>query len=334
MTKVLICYITESGKKLGQKIQEKLFQSAVLSRLESGGHNHFFKNAFENYNVIIAIMAVGIVVRGIAKYIKDKTVDPAVIVLDEKGKYAISLLSGHIGGANEITKKIAETIGAQPVITTASDLNNYPAIDSYAKENKYIISDKDLYKKLVMSMLDGKEISVFVEEAESRKFFERNPFVIYNNLEKFRQASFPKIYVGIYKIDEETLHLIPKKLALGIGFHKGIMGDELFNFIEKIFKENSLWLSSVRKIATIDKRQGEKGFEDLAKRLKAKAYYYSEDEIKKIDIFDKSQKVLKYHKVGNISETCAYIASNGGKIIVPKIKGGNVTVCIAQERYL
>lgn len=202
------------------------------------------------------------------------------------------------------------------------------------KKSNYIISDKDLYKKLVMSMLEGKKISVFVEEGESRKFFESNPFVIYNNLEKFRQASFPKIYVGVHKIDDETLHLISRKIVLGMGFHKGITGDELFNFIEKIFEENLLWLASIRKIATIDKRQGEKGFEDLAKRLKAEIYYYSEDEIKKIDFFDDSQKVLKYHKVGNISETCAYIASNGGKIIVPKVKGGNITLCIAQERYL
>lgn len=332
--KVIIGYITKNGEDIALKIRERVFFDAEIKKLGSGEHNEFFKNALANFDVIIAIMAVGIVVRGIAKYIKDKMTDSAIIVIDEKGRYVISLLSGHVGGANEISVKIASAIDAQPVITTSSDINNYPAIDVYAKKNNYTLSDRTLYKKVVMAMLDGKKIPVYLEKEERKDFFENFVFDVYENLEDFKKICEPKIYVGFKKIDEQTLYLVPRKLVLGIGFHKGISKDELFKFIEKVFIDNALWLSSVAKIATIDKRKGDKAFEDLAKRLKAEIYYYSEDEIKKIDFFENSQKVLKYHKVGNISESCAFLASNGGEILLPKIKGGNITLCVAKERYL
>ncbi|MCX7990788.1 MAG: cobalamin biosynthesis protein [Proteobacteria bacterium] len=332
--KIIITYITKSGEKLAKIIKDRVFKNATLKKLGSGQHEVFFEEAFRNYDAVIAIMAVGIVVRGISKYLKDKTTDPAVIVIDEKGKFVISLLSGHLGGANEITEFISKRIKALPVITTSSDLNNYPAIDVYAKRSGYIISDKNLYKKLVMEMLDGKKIPVYLEDDEDDSFFQNNPFKILKDINEFKKRRSPKIYVGVRKTDSQTLHLISKKLVLGMGFHRGIDEKSLFEFTSGVFTAHSLWLSAVSKIATIDKRKGEAGFERFAKKLKAEVFYFSEGELKEVKLFEESKKVLKYHNVGNISETCAYLAGNGGKILVPKIRGGNITICVSKERYL
>lgn len=329
----MVLYITENGKKIASLIKKRIEGPIVIKQVKSGDFRDIFKDAFESYDSVIAIMATGIVVRGIAPYIKDKYRDPSVIVIDEKGRFVISLLSGHIGGGNELAIKVAERIGAIPVITTASDLNNYPSIDIYAERNGYTISNGILYKRLVMSMLKGEKIAVYLEEDEAKEFFNREPFIIFNSLEDFRENNGEKIYVGIRRIADDVVHLIPKRLVLGMGFHRGVGADELFQFISDVFEKESLWLSAVSKIATIDKREGEKGLKELEQKMGVKTIFFSEDEIKKIDKFIDSKVVLKYHRVGNISETCAYLGSNRGDIVVPKVKGGKITLCIAKERY-
>lgn len=334
MRKIVVMYITQAGERVAKKIKKRVKEDIYIKKLEAGSHKEAFFEAFNNYDVLIAVMAVGIVVRGIAPHLRDKSKDPAVVVVDEKGKFVISLLSGHIGGANEVAIELAEKIKATPVITTASDLNNYPAIDVYAKKKGYLILDKTHYKALVMSMLKGKKIAVFIEEGEDRDYFEREPFEIISDMEDFKNRKFPKIYIGHRKIDDNTLHLITKKLSLGIGFHKGLEGEKLYDFIKEVFDGKGYFLESISKIATIDKREGEKGLAYISEKLKAKIYYFAEEDLKKVTIFEESKKVLKYHAVGNIAEPCAYLASFKGEILLPKVKGGNITLCVAKERCL
>ncbi len=178
---VLATYITPAARKICEKIAEGLNLTVIIKPLPAGKIHAFFEEAFK-YDAIIAVMAAGIVVRGIAPFIKSKLSDPAVIVIDEKGKYVISLLSGHIGGGNRLAQEVAGLISAQPVITTATDVNELPAIDVYAKEMDYVISDMSLCKKVSMALLDGKKIPVYVEQGEPKTFF-KPPFVVLNKKE-------------------------------------------------------------------------------------------------------------------------------------------------------
>ena len=113
---------------------------------------------FEDCDAIVFIGACGIAVRSIAPFVKSKKIDPAVVVVDEQGQFAISLLSGHIGGANELTEEIAEILRAQSVITTATDLNDKFAVDVFAKKNGCFISDMELAKEISAALLAGKEV--------------------------------------------------------------------------------------------------------------------------------------------------------------------------------
>ena len=116
------------------------------------------KRRFEDSDAIVFIGACGIAVRSIAPFVKSKKIDPAVVVVDEQGKFAISLLSGHIGGANELAEEVAEIVHGQPVVTTATDLNGKFAVDVFAKKNNCFISDMELAKEISAALLAGKEV--------------------------------------------------------------------------------------------------------------------------------------------------------------------------------
>ncbi len=331
--RVLGMYITTSAHKLCTQLANKLSFSVEVKKLPKDNFRNFFKEAFK-YDVIIAVMATGIVVRGLAPFIKSKQTDPAVIVIDEKGKFVISLLSGHIGGANMLAREIANLINATPVITTSSDINNLPAVDVYAKEMNYTISDFKICKDVAMALIKGKKIPVYVETGEPKHFFRQPCFQLLDK-KSFLKIDGLKIAVSEKLIcSNDTLYLIPKRLVLGMGFHRGLDFEAMMAFVKSQFKIRKLFLDAVKIIATIDKRNNEKGFFTLCDTIKATPIFFSENELAAVSAVTQSEVVKKYHFSGNVSEAAALLASNHGKIIVSKIKGGNITLCIAKEKYL
>lgn len=331
--RVLATYITPNAHKICLQLVNKLPFSIELKKLPKNNFHIFFEEAFK-YDVIIAVMATGIVVRGLAPFIKSKQTDPAVIVIDEKGKFVISLLSGHIGGANMLAQEISKAINATPVITTSSDINNLPAIDVYAKEMNYTINDFKTCKDVAMALIKGKNIPVYVETGEPKKYFHQPCFQLLDK-KSFLKANGLKIAVSTKLIDsKDTLYLIPKRLVLGMGFHKGLDFETMMAFVKSQFEIRKLFLAAVKLVATIDKRSSEKGFINLCDMLQASPVFFSENELAAVSSVTQSEVVKKYHFSGNISEAAAILASNYGKIIVSKIKGGNITLCIAKEKSL
>jgi cobalamin biosynthesis protein CbiG len=331
----IVLYITENGERIALKLKNKLGDDIDVKKIGTKELIKTFKEAF-GYKNIVAIMAAGIVVRAVSSLITDKTKDPAIVVVDEMGKFVISLLSGQLGGANELAKEVANILGAIPVITTSSDLQGYKAIDLYAKEMGYIISDMALYRKMAKMMTEKNKISVYVEKCEENDYFYSDFFIKFEDIDDFLKKEGLKLAVSWKKFDsKDILYLIPKRLVLGIGFHKGISGEELFTFVNKVCNEEKLHVSAIKKIATIDKRENELGLWDLSKRLNSELCFLSSSDLKKVSkMVDGSETVEKYHGVGNISEASAILCSNYGNIIVPKKKGGVITLCIALENYL
>ncbi len=163
--KTAIISFTTKGLKIAEKISEKLNEKAVLINKETveGKIKSKMEEIFSQFDNIIFISSTGIAVRFIAPYIKSKTQDPAVLVIDDMGKYVISLLSGHIGGANNLAFEIAEIIGAEPVITTASDGRNIDAVDTFAIRNDYHIDSMEMTKTITHMMVEDKKIRLLFQ---------------------------------------------------------------------------------------------------------------------------------------------------------------------------
>lgn len=175
--KIAIYALTSHGAEIAKKLAEKLEKSVVFH--EKGRFKEFLHENWSKFDAHILIMATGIVVRQIAPLLEHKTVDPAVIVCDEKGQFAISLLSGHIGGANRLTRMVADALGGQAVITTATDVQNLVAFDEMAAIMKWRVANPECIKVLNSMLLEGKTIAVSIPIDVFERFYAGSRNVIY-----------------------------------------------------------------------------------------------------------------------------------------------------------
>lgn len=333
---MLALYITEAGRLVCERLKSLYKGKLDIKKIEKGKLKDSFEDAF-SYKAIIAVMATGIVVRGIAPLLKSKTSDPAIVVIDEKAQFVISLLSGHIGGANALAHSLAKKLRALPIITTSSDVQEYLAVDLYAKEKKYFISNLEKYRDIAMAMTKDKreKIGAYVMSGEEKSYFQSAFFKLFSRKKDFLAYNGLKVAVTIEDFNtKDVLYLIPRKLVLGMGFHKGMSSSEIFDFIKEVCKEEQLHWQAIKKVATIDKRRKDPGFLEFCRLLNAETVFYSSSILNEVKEFTHSRIVYKYHGTGNVAEVCAYLASNRGKIVVPKKKGGTITVCMALERSL
>ena len=279
---------------------------------------------FAENDALIFIGACGIAVRTIAPYIKSKITDPAVIVIDDQGRYVIPVLSGHIGGANKLAEQIASKLGAIPVITTATDGAGKFSCDAWAVQNDCVISSLETAKKVSSSILKN-DIPVISD-------FEL-PSTLPNGLVAGKTGDIG-IYIGIHEKSpfKSTLRLIPRILTLGIGCRRDTTREHLQSVIKTVFADNCLDIRAVGRIASIDVKKGEKGLLSLAKELNAELLFYTADELNGAEgDFDESDFVRKTVGTGNVCERSAAI--DGGKLIVRKTMADGVTVAVAEKEW-
>ncbi|WP_234121919.1 cobalt-precorrin 5A hydrolase [Clostridium hydrogenum] len=314
--RIAVIFFTDKGEKIALKIN-KAIKESVIFRGKSD-----IKNIFENYQGIIFISAVGIAVRLIAPYLKSKVKDPAVVVVDDMARFSISLLSGHIGGANELALKVSSLIKAEPVITTASDGRGIEAPDLFAKKCGLLVEDMEALKDITSIMVNGKPIA-FKSEVKEK--------INYGGIveEDYEGA----IYVTSREsIEEKKPYCIlrPRNLVLGIGCKKGKTMEEILSFIANIFKKNNLSIKAIGLICSIDIKKNEKGIVELSKKLKCDFKTFSVEEIKTVeDKFDKSAFVNSSVGVSSVCEPTAYLGS--GKIVVKKTAQNGVTIAVGRR---
>ena len=282
--------------------------------------------AFPGSDALVFVGACGIAVRAIAPHLRDKTVDPAVVVVDETGKYAISLLSGHLGGANDIAAEIAELIGAEPVITTATDLNGKFAVDDWAKRSGLEIGDMKLAKEISAAVLSGETVGVFSD------------FPIEGELpDELKYASEGRIGFRISIRDgggpfEKTLRLIPKTVSVGIGCRKEIPFGAVEELFEKVLKEQDISVKAVERICSIDIKKGEAALKQLAEKLGVPLLVFSAEELENAaGVFTPSEFVNRITGVDNVCERAAALGSRG-ELIVKKQALNGVTIAIAARK--
>ena len=348
--KLAIWVITPNGTKLSDKLTRNLSDADVYVSQNIRGTAIPFKfeslsgtlaKKFNQYNGHIFIMSTGIVVRVIAPLVKSKLEDPAVVVVDDQAHHAISLLSGHLGGANALTLKIADIIGADPVITTATDVNKVPAIDMLAKEKNLLIETPRAIKTVNMALLKGEKIFVhdpFRFLGHSLPHFKpwtydgiKKPANINQRANEFEGV--PGIYVDDVAIDlpPEVLVLRPASLVAGIGCNRNTGTDEMRALLEKVLEANNLVPASLKCIATIDVKSDESGLITLAENLDLPLIFYNRQELNQVKKIKTPSLVVERHVgVKSVCEAAAILAARDGALIVPKQSTRNVTVAIAR----
>lgn len=293
------------------------------------------RRQFQQADGIIFIGAAGIAVRACAPFVKDKTTDPAVIVIDETGRYAVSLLSGHLGGANELTLRAASIIGAEPVITTATDRNGLFAPDVFAKANGLEIEDMTLAKEAAAALLRGEHLGFFSDfPVEGTMPAQLDSGTVCRlNLWATRAGNSeeaPAESEGT-EIRARYLRLLARDAVLGIGCRKGTKREAVEAMAASVLASQGLAMEDIKQIATIDLKQEETGLLEFAGAHGTKVCFYSSEELLKAPgTFSESAFVKKTTGVGNVCERAAVLAAGkNASLIVKKQTGHGVTAALA-----
>lgn len=284
----------------------------------------FTKEFFESCDTLIYVGAVGIAVRAIAPYVKDKKTDPAVIALDEKGQFAISLLSGHIGGANELTAAIAKEINAVPVITTATDINDKFSVDTWATKNNMYISNM-VFAKLVSAQILEKDVPL------SSDF---NIATSLPNGLKLSDSGELGISVSYLKRKpfDKTLLLVPRILTVGIGCRRGTPKADIENAVNTVLSQNNIDFNGIKKFASIDLKQDEAGLLEFCKDVNKEIEFFTSEQLNNLKgEFSHSDFVKSVTGVDSVCERAALL--NAHKLIVRKTVVNSVTIAVAEEDF-
>ena len=292
-----------------------------------GAASAWMKESFEVSDAIIFIGATAIAVRYIAPFLKSKVTDPAVISMDEKGQFVIPLLSGHIGGANDLAKKISEKIGAVLVITTATDIHGRFSVDSFAVKNNLHIGNMSAAKDISSLIIDDKKVGLVSEVPISKKI---PPELDLDGKEETGIFISYGTSKGPFK---RTLKLTPRCHVLGIGCRKGISAEKIEDLVKETLKKENISINSVRIVASIDLKSNEKGLLEFCNKIKTEPVFFSSEELGSLpDIgFTPSERVKAVTGVDNVCERAAFAASKDGEMIVKKISGDGVTLAISRE---
>jgi cobalt-precorrin 5A hydrolase len=278
-------------------------------------------------------MATGIVVRGIAPHLQKKGTDPAVVVVDEAGKFAISLLSGHQGGANELARRVAQILNGVPVITTASDVRGLPALDLAAAWTGLAIEEPIALRQVQMAMLSGLKLQLVDPDGFLAGVLAAYPewFICERHLDTALTGGRPGVYVGFRERAWPPAWLVlrPKNLVIGMGCHKGTPASELLKFIREVFNKERLSLASLKTLATIEAKKEEPGLKEAAARLGVEFIWFTKEELQTVKVPHPSPQVIRLVGVVSVSEAAA-LKAGGGELILPKRKGANATLAVAR----
>lgn len=277
---------------------------------------------------LIFIGACGIAVRTVAPFLRGKTVDPAVVVVDEQGQFVISLLSGHIGHANMLARLVAGPIHATPVISTATDLQGCFAVDCWASERGWKISHMALAKETSARLLEGEPVG-FLADAP---------------LEENLPAGFvadPALDLGIWVSVRNrpvpfrrTLQIIPNVICVGIGCRKGVAKEAVEQAVQQALSDANVDFRAVKTLASIDVKQQESGLCAFAADHSFPIRFFSPHELEQANgSFTGSAFVRETVGVDNVCERAAVLGSGNGSLVVKKQAGNGVTVAAAMEDW-
>ncbi|MDD4273188.1 MAG: cobalt-precorrin 5A hydrolase [Desulfobacter postgatei] len=335
--KLAVWVLTPHGMVLAGRVKQALPHTELLAsqKLAPGESYTGFSTLgkalaalWDRYDAHYFIMATGIVVRTIAPLLQDKTKDPAVVCGDEAGHFVISLVSGHIGGANHLAVKISAILGATPVITTATDVNQVPAIDVIARDLDIYIENKAAIKHVSMAFIKGEPLPV------------HDPFQLVSPHLPSELMKDPSLFsseksgiwvdYAVRDLPEKVLVLRPKMLVAGMGCRKGVTRRELEDHLQQVFHAQGVSVNSLSKIVSVDLKADEPGLLALARTLNVPIEFYTRDELDQVKrVPNPSSLVNKHIGVKSVCEAAAMLATGTTCLLIPKTASRKVTLALA-----
>lgn len=302
---------TERGVKLALRLNEltggKVFAPPRFSRegvnVIDAPLSEWTGKYFDEVQALIFVGACGIAVRSIAPHVKNKMTDPAVVVVDEAGKFVVPVLSGHVGGANRLARKIADFINAVPVITTATDVNNLTAVDEWAVKNDCLIENPECVKNVSGAVLEGKTVGVAVTSENIA-------------------APFPI-----------TLWLRPRVLVLGAGCNRGVDPAEFEESAMDFLRGAGVSVLSLRAVASIDLKKDEEAMKIFAERHNIPFVTFGADELQALKgNFTASEKVREFTGTDNVCERAGVLCAGEGAVLMrSKTVYNGITFALARS---
>src|SRR3989338_1716736 len=355
--KIAVIAITKHGALLAEKLHLKLekselFISAKFKKENIPGKVQFFETPikeltgkiFNSFDELIYIVSLGGVVRTIATYLKDKHTDPAIIVIDDKANFAISVLSGHVGGANELTEELSIILGATPVITTASDVGKTIPVDILGREFGWTTELDENITKVSACVVNEEAVGIYQDAGEKNWWKRENPipknFKFYSSLDECAASDskaallitdriIPEKYQDLLK---KSVIYRPKSLAVGIGCDRGTLQEELDELLNKTFEFHGLSVKSVKNISTVDLKNREAGLLAFCERHNWELLCYTREELAELKniLPNPSEMVMKYLKIPGVSEPAAMLTAKTDTLVVEKTKGKMSTLAVAR----
>lgn len=350
--RIAIIAVTEKGKNTAEKIALELENVDVF--FQKRGIKELTGELFNKYECIIFVSACGIAVRCISPFLKSKFEDPAVLVVDDNGNNVISLLSGHIGGANEITLKIADILNANPVITTSTDTNKKGALDVIvSKIGGYVENLRESAKLVNSYLVDDKRVGIYFDsDYESEKdSLNLSGFELIDEKTEIDEIAkldalvsvtdklrywVDEIIYNIKKDNEEKedliyIKLVPRRIALGMGCRKNTETEKMIEEFSMFSALNNIHPAAIVKTGSLIIKKDEKCMIDLSKALCAEFNLFDVDEICTCDyMFDKSEFVKKNTGVYSVAQPSAYLLS--GNVISDKYKNNGTTFAFGRMK--
>ena len=297
-----------------------------------------FPKNFFRFRHHVCVAASGIVVRCVGPLLRDKTLDPGVVVLDQEGRHIVSLVGGHLGGANDMARKVARITGGQAVITTATDTAGLPALDILARESGLVADRPERFAALAAALLDGEIVQVLdpedclwtrLREMGSGELFERVP-----DAGAWRDDR-PGLWVSWKRPpvrtdgDPAVLGLHPRCLVAGLGCHRGVSATSITDFVHEVFDKYGLALPSLTALGTVQARSAEPGLHAAVAALGVDVAFFPPDQLQAVRTPNPSETAARLVGTKSVCEAAALLLARTESLIVAKTKGADLTLAVA-----
>jgi len=335
MQKIAVIQISEAGENIANRLQRELGAKRI-QRTDVG-------RQWTEYDGFVFVGAMGICVRTIAPYIKDKHEDPAVVCIDSLGQHVISVLSGHIGGANDLTREIAALLDAHEVITTQSDNAGLWALDTFEQRFDWpVASDIEDMNDCIFAFVNRKPTALLLEARdEGTDYLEATKpdhVTIINDISEADPRKY-KLLIIVSPYNRSApygmleLHFVPMIGTIGFGLaHHPDDYYAIYDQIDEAFAERGI-LPCAHRYCTIDVKEDEEFCAMLEDEYDEEVVFYTAEELAAVDVPNPSDTVAKHVGTPSVCEAAAILGSNNGKLIIPKIKGKNWTAALAIDRH-
>ncbi|MEG1755521.1 MAG: cobalamin biosynthesis protein, partial [Clostridia bacterium] len=312
---------TERGVQLGNRIAAEFGECMTLTRCAPEGLSDWTRERFFDADALLFIGASGIAVRAIAPHIESKLTDPAVVVMDECGEYCIPLLSGHVGGANDLAIRLAKMVGARPVITTATDVNHLFAIDCWAVKQGLRIVNAEAIKHVSGKLLKGESVTI------------KSLFPILGTIPvgvALDDQNYDVLITYKTRGRPDALRLIAPVITLGIGCKKSVSVDAIEEAFAAMLGKSGCHPDAVRRVCSITLKNNEAGILEFCRRRKLPFTTFTAEQLMAVEgSFAASAFVKSVTGADNVCERSAVLGSDGGVLLTGKNAGNGVTMAMA-----